>query len=134
MDAIQAARDFGKAIQQDERYLRIIKAQELNDNDAALQAQIESFHALRAELNVEIKKEDKDAERIKTLDAEVKELYSAIFENPNMIEFTEARAAFQEMFAFINQIVQGSASGDDPDGIEFQASCGGDCSGCSGCN
>lgn len=134
MDAIQAARDLGKAIQTDERYLRIRKAQERSDSDTELQKAIEGFNQLRAELNGEIQKEDKDTERIKEMDADLKAMYRDIFDNANMQEFTAARDEFQQMLTFVNQIINGSASGEDPAFIQFQDSCGGDCGGCSGCS
>lgn len=133
MDAIQAARELGKAIQQDTRYIRLGTAQKANDADSGLQEMINSFNLLRGQLNSEVQKQEKDTERIKELDAEVKETYRLIFENENMKEFTAAREDFQSMLAFVNQIVTGSAGGENPDAIEFQQSCGGDCGGCSGC-
>jgi spore coat polysaccharide biosynthesis predicted glycosyltransferase SpsG len=108
--------------------------QQDNDADENLQAKIKEFTAKRTELNNEIKKEDKDAELIKALDLEVKELYSGIFEHKGMIAFAEARNGFQEMLAFVNQIINASASGEDPDTIDYEAACGGDCSGCAGCH
>lgn len=134
MDTIQAARDLGKALQQDPRYMRIMQAQENNDNDTALQELIGSFNLLRNDLNSEVQKEDKDTERIKRMDADLKSQYQRIFENEHMQEFTEARNEFQNLLTFVNQIINGSANGQDPATIEFQESCGGDCGGCSGCS
>lgn len=134
IDAIQAARELGKAIQQDPRYIRLSTAQKANDDDNALQEQIGRFNVLRGQLNQEVQKEKKDTETIKEMDAEIKELYRDIFDNANMQEFTEARNDIQQMVTFINQIITGSVGGEDPDAIEFQESCGGDCGGCSGCS
>lgn len=134
MDAIQAARELGKAIQADGRYIRVMRAQENNNRDTVLQEAIGAFNLMRSELNAEVQKKDKDAERIKEMDAELKAKYKEIFDNENMREFSGARDEFQEMLTFINQIINGSAGGQDPETIEFQQSCGGDCGGCSGCS
>lgn len=134
MEAIQAARELGRAIQKDARYIRIIAAQENNDKDAELQRDIGTFNGMRGQLNDEVQKEEKDTDKIKQMDADLKALYQKIFDNKHMQEFTEARNDFQEMLTFINQIISGSASGENPDTIELQANCGGDCGGCSGCS
>lgn len=134
MDAIVAARELGKAIQQDERYLRVMQAQGKNDADAALQESINAFNVLRNQINAEVQKEAKDTEKIKAMDAEIKELYGAIFQNENMAEFTKARNEMQGMLDFINQIINGSVEGQNPEQIEFREDCGGSCSSCSGCS
>lgn len=133
MDAILAARQLGRAIQRDSRYLRVMRAQAENDGDAALQEDIGAFNALREDLNAEVQKKEKDTVRIKEMDAELKAMYGRIFENEHMKEFAAAREEFQQMLTFVNQIINGAASGRDPDGIEFQEACGGDCGGCAGC-
>lgn len=134
MDAIQAARELGKAIQSDARYMRVMQAQENNDRDKNLQDQIGAFNILRSQLNAEVQKDDKDTDKIKEMDTNLKAMYAKIFENENMREFSDARDEMQEMLTFVNQIVSGSAGGQDPETIEFQQSCGGDCGGCAGCS
>jgi len=134
MDVISAARELGKAIQADERYTRLTIAQEKNDADKALQDAIGAFNLQRTQLNAEVQKAEKDTERIKELDAELKEMYQKIFENANMKEFTAAKSGMEEMIGHINVIISGSASGQNPDGIDpFASNCGSGCSSCSGC-
>ncbi len=67
------------------------------------------------------------------MDADIRELYAKIFQNENMIAFTTARDELQELLQFVNQIIMGSAEGHDPELIEFDAGCGGDCAGCTSC-
>lgn len=134
MDAIQTARALGKAIQQDPRYLRLMQAQDNNDADKGLQEAIGAFNLLRGQLNAEVQKQEKDTEKIKEMDTDLKAMYQTIFANENMAEFTRARGEMEEMLTFINQIISGAAGGENPDTIEFQQNCGGDCGGCSGCS
>lgn len=134
MDAIQAARELGKAIQRDKRYHRISEAQQNSDADQELQKDIEEFNEMRGRLNTEVQKKEKDSDKIKEMDAELKTKYNRIYANQNMREYNAARNEFQELLTFINQIVNGSANGENPDTIEFQAACGGDCGGCAGCS
>lgn len=60
MDVIAMARQLGKALQQDEGYLRLMVAQQQNDADETLQALIGKFNLARINLNTELNKTDKD--------------------------------------------------------------------------
>ncbi|HHY52519.1 MAG TPA: YlbF family regulator [Clostridiales bacterium] len=133
MDVIRAARELGKAIQADDRYIALQMAQQRNEEDEELQELIRTFYDLRNQLGAEIQKSDRNEERMKELDAQVKEAYGKIFTNPNMIAYNEARAEFQKVLNYVNQIIQGSADGQDPETIEYEESCGGNCGSCAGC-
>ena len=134
MDAIEVARDLGQAIQKDERFVRMMLAQGKNDKDEPLQRMIVSFNTLRNQLNAEVQKKEKDADAIQDMDSDLKELYQAIFDNENMKEYSAAREEFKEMMDFINQIISGSANGENPHTIEREVDCGGNCGGCAGCH
>ncbi len=133
MDAIRAARELGRAIQGDDSYIALQMAQQRNEEDKELQELIRSFQMLRGQVNEEIKKPQRSQDTIQELDAQMKESYAKIFANPNMNAYNEARAEFQTFMSYINQIIQGSTDGKDPDLIEYEESCAGNCSGCSGC-
>ena len=130
MDIITMARELGKLIQQDERYKRIDAAKKANDEDEKLQELIAKFNLKRSELSVEMSQENKNPEKLNQLDKELKALYQEVMANPNMAEFNAAKAEVDGMMNFISTILYG----EDPDTIEMQASCGGNCSGCSGCH
>lgn len=134
MDVITTARSLGRAIQSDERYLNLLDAQTRNDRNRELQDMIRQFSEKRNALNVLLQAEDKDREEIARLDSEVKSIYADIFASEDMVNFTRARNEFQDMLTFVNQIITGSAQGQNPDAIEYQESCGGDCGGCAGCS
>ena len=134
MDIITMARELGKLIQQDERYKRIDAAKKANDEDEKLQELIAKFNLKRSELSVEMSQENKNPEKLNQLDKELKALYQEVMANPNMAEFNAAKAEVDGMMNFISTILYGSVNGEDPDTIEMQACCGGNCSGCSGCH
>lgn len=133
MDIITIARDLGKAIQQDERFIRMVSAQQVADEDIELQENIRSFNEKRVTINAEVGKQDKDMEKITALNKEVNVIYSEIMSNANMINYTDAKKELDDAVEFVIQILRGSIAGQDPDKIEKQEACGGDCSGCSGC-
>jgi len=130
---IEAARELGRVLQADERYIRYNVIQQQNDEDEGLQKTIAEFTAKRETLQEELQKDDRDNEAIAKLNDEVKAMYGKIFEHPNMIAFSQAREELQQLITFANQIFTGSAGGENPDDIQFQESCGGSCSSCSGC-
>ncbi|MDD2955999.1 MAG: YlbF family regulator [Oscillospiraceae bacterium] len=135
MDVIRMAKDLGKAIQADDRYLAMRLAMEANDNDEELQAQIGEFNLKRMALNQEIQKEERDQEKMNELDKEIKTLYGAIMGNPKMVVFTSTKQEMDSLMNFINQILVMSVNGEDPETAEMnETSCTGSCSSCSGCH
>ena len=56
MDAIKAARELGKAIQADERYVRYNEAMKANDADMELQELIGEFNLARQNVALEMSK------------------------------------------------------------------------------
>ena len=58
MDAIQAARELGKAIQADQCYKDYEAAKQANDSDEALQKLIGDFNLKRQSLQYELQKPD----------------------------------------------------------------------------
>lgn len=135
MDAVLMAREVGKLIQQDERYNAYVTARKVNDDDAELQKLISDFEAKRYELNMEMTKTDKDADKLKELDGVIKNLYGEIMANPSMVKFNEAKNAMDGLLAEINNVITASANGEDPETCPSKPSgCSGSCCSCGGCH
>lgn len=135
MDVIDKARELGQLIQTDERYAVYCKAKEANDNDGELQQLINEFQSKRIELNIEMAKEERSAERLTALDDEIKSLYGTIMANENMTAYNEAKNAMDDMLSQINMVITASANGEDPMTCPTkQIGCGGSCSTCGGCH
>ncbi len=136
MTVIEMARELGKALQEDERYKKYQEAKIKNDKDVELQNMIGDFNVKRMQLNQEMQKKEKDADAMKRLDAELKEVYNKIMANPNMAEFTAAQEKVEKLINSVNFIISMAANGEDPMTCpeEQPASCGGSCSTCGGCH
>lgn len=136
MNVIELARQLGVALQADERFKTFTVAKNNNDNDAELQEKIAQFNELRRQLNVEMSKDEKDAEAMKKLDGEIKNIYGEIMTRPSMIEYNTAREAMDKLLNSVNFIITMAANGEDPMTCpeEQPQSCSGSCSGCSGCH
>ena len=135
MDNIIAqTRELGKLIQQDARYKSYVAAREKNDNDPALQQMINEFNNLRSDLGNEMAKDDKDAEKLKQLDEDIKTLYGNIMGSELMKEFEAAKADMDSMLSQINNIITMCANGEDPDTCSATSGCTGSCESCAGCH
>ncbi|MBE6859025.1 MAG: YlbF family regulator [Ruminococcus sp.] len=134
MDVIQMTRELGKAIQQDDRYTAYMLAKQANDNDAELQADIDKFDKLRAELNEVMSTKNPDSDRLVALDTEIKEVYQKVMGSRKMIVFTAAQKALEDLINNVNQIITMCANGEDPDTCQPSSGCSGSCATCSGCH
>ena len=136
MNVIELARQLGVALQADERFKTFTVAKENNDNDAELQEKIAQFNDLRRQLNMEMSKDEKDAEAMKSLDGQIKNIYGEIMTRPSMIEYNKAREAMDKLLDSVNFIITKAANGEDPMTCpeEQPHSCSGSCSTCGGCH
>jgi len=135
MNVIEKARELGKLLQADERYIKYNETKAKNDNDEDLQKMIGEFNMKRVSLNTEMSKSDKSQDRINELNTEIKALYSDIMANKNMADFTAAKNEMDEMLSQINMVITMSANGEDPETCPVEtSSCSGSCSSCSGCH
>ncbi|MDD5952813.1 MAG: YlbF family regulator [Oscillospiraceae bacterium] len=135
MDMIQMARELGKAIQQDERYIRLQKAKADSDNDQHLQELIGEFNLKRLAINNEAVKDDRSEDKLRELNTELRHIYGEIMRNENMTAYNEAKEALDAVLKRVNAIIALSAEGEDPETADLdESSCGGSCSSCAGCH
>lgn len=134
MDIIEKAIELGKLIQQEESYIALQKAQADADADMELQNLIGDFNMKRMSINNEASKKDKDSDKLALLNSQMREDYSKIMSNKNMIAYNEAKDAFDMVANRVLAIVQQSAEGADPETADYStSSCSGSCSTCGGC-
>ena len=92
MDVIATARELGKAIQQDERFIRMMAVQQTNDDDEQLQKLIGDFNLKRVDLNSEVSKAERDQEKVARLNEETRDLYNKIMSNQSMAAFKDRKS------------------------------------------
>ncbi len=137
MDVIKAARELGKAIQNDSRYKDYVAAKEANDNDEGLQQLIGDFNLKRENLQLEANKPDgsRDDDKVQRLNKELQSCYERVMGNPNMANFAVMKNAMDNLLQDVQNIISLSCEGEDPDTCEYKAShCTSDCSTCGGCH
>ncbi len=137
MSAIDTARQLGLAIQQDEKYIRFQEATKVSDTDKELQSKIGEFNTMRMELSSELHKDEsaRDADKLVSLENDIKAVYDEIMAMPNMIAYNEAKAGLDELINSVNFIISIATNGGDPMTCPDKApsGCGGSCSTCGGC-
>lgn len=134
MDVISKVRELGKAIQQDERFIRYAKARLENDNNKELQAAIGQFNIARMELDREMEAEQRDEQKVKELNEKLRSIYSEVMANPVMVEYNTAKVALDGLVNEINTVITKSLDGEDPETCETTTNCSGSCSTCGGCH
>lgn len=133
MDIIEKARELGRLIQEEDSYKKLQDAQKNADADMELQRLIGEFNLKRMSINNEASKK-RDQEKLSKLNTEMREAYSQIMSNENMIAYNDAKAAFDVVANRVLAIVQQSAEGADPETADYsQSSCSGSCATCGGC-
>lgn len=134
MDVIAMARELGAALQQSDEYTAYNVAKNAADGDEVLQEMIGEFNLKKLSLSTEVQKEEKDQEKLAALNEEVRTIYAKIMAHPTMAAYNTTKSELDRLLNFLQQILVYSANGEDPATIEEETSCGGDCSGCSGCH
>lgn len=134
MEIIEAARQLGKAIQSDERYIKYNECRKKNDEDEALQSLIGEINLVRMQIETENAKDDKDEEKIKELSKKWRQIYSEIMVNENMQAYNRAKNDVDTVLQRMNSILDQCVEGEDPDTCEPASGCTGNCGSCGGCH
>lgn len=134
MDIIALARDMGAKLQECDEYVAYHAAKTVADEDKELQDMIGEFNLKKISLSTEVQKEERDTDKLAALNEEVRDLYAKIMQRPSMAAFNTTKNELDRTLNFVQQILVCAANGEDPYTVEEEVSCGGDCSGCSGCH
>lgn len=133
MDIIELARDLGKKIQEDDRFIAMHVASQQCDADEALQNMIGEFNLKRMAINNEAQKEDRSEETLRTLNDELRAVYAEIMQNPNMAAYNNAKNELDALVQRVTTVITMSADGEDPDTCDCDScGCGGNCFSCGG--
>jgi cell fate (sporulation/competence/biofilm development) regulator YlbF (YheA/YmcA/DUF963 family) len=135
MDVIELAREIGKEIQKDDRYLKMQLAIQNTDKDTVLQDLIGQYNLKRMSLDTEVQNPESDQEKVQAYSQELRALYAKITENPSMAVYQQAKGELDHLLQRVQAIVTQSANGEDPETTDYvESSCGGNCSSCGGCH
>ncbi|MCI1982883.1 MAG: YlbF family regulator [Oscillospiraceae bacterium] len=135
MDIIEQAREIGKAIQKDDRFVKMRTAEQAAEEDKDLQDLIGQYNLKHMSLQNELQKQERDEDKVKSYQQSMNALYESIMKNPHMETYSRARVDFDGLMRRVNAIIQQSAQGADPETADYtESACAGDCSACAGCH
>ncbi|MBO5106651.1 MAG: YlbF family regulator [Clostridia bacterium] len=134
MDIIEMTRKLGVEIQQQEVFKNYIKAKAANDNDIELQDMIGQFNVIRMQLDQALSADEKDTDKVKELNAQLKDTYTAIMGRESMMNYNIAKGELDVLVNQINAVIEHALDGDDPLTCDIASNCTGSCSTCSGCH
>ncbi len=136
MDLIKLTRELGAAIQEDERYLELHRANVANENDTKLNELLNEIRMVQMSYQNEASKPEPDDDKLQAYDKRFNEIYDEISMNPNMQAFQVARQEIDDLMQYITGILSLCVNGEDPATCEpvNESSCSGECSSCSSCD
>jgi len=134
MDIIEMTRKLGVEIQQQEVFKTYIKAKAANDNDVELQDMIGQFNVIRMQLDQALSSEEKNEEKVKELNTQLRDIYTAIMGRETMMNYNVAKGELDALVNQINAIITLTVNGEDPLTCDISSGCTGSCSSCSGCH
>ena len=135
MTVLDAVRNLGEAIQNDERFLRYAKAKLENDKNAELQELIGKFNVIRMNLDEAMTDENRSEEKIQELNEDLRKVYMEIMSKDSMVEYNASKVDLDAMLNDINSVIMQCVDGADPKTAEPEVhSCSGSCDSCGGCH
>ncbi len=134
MEILDIARQLGAAIQADAAYTAFHQAKDACDQDAELQESIGQFNLYRMQVDEELAKDERNNDKIAELNERLRDTYSDIMQQPNMVKYNESKAALDVIVNQVNSIIELSLEGQDPATIDPASACTGSCSTCGGCH
>jgi len=125
--------ELAHTMMEDDRFLAYRLAAQANDEDEVLQKLIGDFNLARMNLNNAANNTTGDGKQdTDQLQAEMKLIYAQIMANETMQKYSEAQTEMNKLIQQVNAIISGTIEGENPEEIDIEAECGGDCEGCGG--
>lgn len=135
MDKIlELSRELGKLLQNEQCYKDYMHAKDVNDNDENLQKEIGEFNLVKLSIDQELSKEDRDEQKFRELNEQLRRIYSNIMVNESMQAFQKSKAELDRLVAGIYSVIVKCAGGENPDEVTMEDGCSGNCSSCGGCH
>ena len=135
MDVIKAARNLGTAMQEDERFVEYAKTKLALDSNEELQDLVGKFNVARMNIERLGEQEERDEEKFREANLELREIYDSIMNNETMKAYNDAKLGVDKMLADVMAIIQMCSEGADPETCEIpEGGCTGSCSTCAGCH
>lgn len=118
MTVMEAARQLGVCIQEDERYTAYTKAQAVVENDEQVKALGENLQSIQEQYDMESMKPQPDEAAIAELRKEYEGLYQTIYGTPAMSALLDAKDGMDQMMNEVMNLLYMVIGGADPKTVE----------------
>ena len=95
---------------------------------------IGQFNVIRMQLDQALSADEKDGDKVKELNGQLKDTYPAIMGRESMMNYNIAKGELDVLVNQINAVIEHTLDGDDPMTCDIASNCTGSCSTCSGCH
>ena len=128
MDVLEKARELGEMLADSPEYKRMKAAEGAKNNDATALKLLADYNKKANEFAMKIRTAEPTKEELEQIRTDMGKAFHELDSNAVVHEFLEASKAFDDLMKNMNSIISFYVV------PEQQASCGGDCSSCGGCN
>lgn len=126
---LEKARDLGVALSQSQEFIRMQSARAVLDANDVVTGALNDFQSKQDQLMELLSGENPDRLQVAALSRDVETLQEQLVQNPIFSEAMEAQNAFSQLMTQVNREISTCI------GLQREeSSCGGSCSGCSGCH
>ena len=126
MTIFELASELGKAINRDERMIRMENAKKAYDESEKISKLMMEYGIQQQALTTMGDSEQIDTDALTRIQDRIDEIYAEITTDPIFKELDEAQAVVNELMQSVNNTIMYHATGSTP--------CSHDCSSCSGCH
>lgn len=131
---IDKARELGIALSETEEFKNMNEAQRAMELDSEIMAKLDEFNSKQSRIMEVMSGEESDPDEMSALSTQMEAIRGQLLAEEKFVKMLEAQAAFEALMKRVNRAIGvciGAEMTEDDDGTH---SCGGDCSGCSGCH
>lgn len=126
---LEKARDLGLALSETQEFLRMQSARAVLDANETVTSTLQDYQQKQEQLLDLLSSDNPERLQVSALSRDVETLQEQLLSNPVFSEAMEAQNAFSQLMAQVNREISACI------GVQqSEESCGGSCSGCSGCH
>lgn len=130
MDVLDLTKQLGEGIAASDEYVKMQAAQDAVTNDQTASQLLVDYQEKRKALQECMSQAEINQEFLKTCADEISSLEKQLYDNPLTAEMIRTQMDFQNLMSKVNALLKFYVTGE----VSGEGSCGGDCSGCSGCH
>ncbi len=131
---IDKARELGIALSETEEFKNMNEAQRAMELDSEIMAKLDEFNSKQSRIMEVMSGEESDPDEMSALSTQMEAIRGQLLAEEKFVKMLEAQAAFEALMKRVNRAIGVCIGAEMTEDDDETHSCGGDCSGCSGCH